>query len=177
MIRANSYDAFPPGHFSPDSLRGFLRSGGYRNRGIGDMTYDELVDEGWAVVGSPQTVSEQMRALIDELGGGRVVHIADNGAMPNWMVRKSLTLVAEQVIPYFRAPRRRANLGDSAPAPSTDPRTARRSCGTARGGSASGGGDASRGADRPSPRPSERFAGSLGGSRRYVSARRGHRGR
>jgi hypothetical protein len=102
MIRANSYDAFPPGHFSPESLRGFLKGGGYRNRDIGDMTYEELVDEGWALIGSPSTVAEQLRSLVDELGAGRVVHIADNGAMPNWMVRKSLTLMAEQVIPHFR---------------------------------------------------------------------------
>jgi len=30
--------------------------------------------------------------------------IADNGAMPNWMIRKSMTLMAEQVIPRFRPP-------------------------------------------------------------------------
>jgi alkanesulfonate monooxygenase SsuD/methylene tetrahydromethanopterin reductase-like flavin-dependent oxidoreductase (luciferase family) len=104
MIRANQYDAFPPGHFSPESLRGFLTGGGYRNRDIGDMSYDELLDEGWALLGSPETVTDQLQSLVDELGAGRVVHIADNGAMPNWMVRKSLTLMAEQVIPKFRAP-------------------------------------------------------------------------
>jgi alkanesulfonate monooxygenase SsuD/methylene tetrahydromethanopterin reductase-like flavin-dependent oxidoreductase (luciferase family) len=104
MIRANQYDAFPPGHFSPESLRGFLKGGGYRNRDIGDMTYEELLDEGWALLGSPETVADQLQDLADELGAGRVVHIADNGAMPNWMVRKSLTLMAEQVIPRFRGP-------------------------------------------------------------------------
>jgi len=104
MIRANRYDAFPPGHFSPESLRGFMTGGGYRDRDIGDMTYDELVAEGWGLIGSPETVSEQLEQLVDELGAGRIVVIADNGAMPNWMVRKSMTLMAEQVIPRFRPP-------------------------------------------------------------------------
>jgi alkanesulfonate monooxygenase SsuD/methylene tetrahydromethanopterin reductase-like flavin-dependent oxidoreductase (luciferase family) len=102
MIRANQYDAFPPGHFSPESLRGFMTAGGYRDRDIGDMTYEEIIEEGWGVVGSPDTVSEQLEEIIDDLGAGRVVVIADNGAMPNWMVRKSMTLMAEQVIPRFR---------------------------------------------------------------------------
>jgi len=119
MVRANQYDAFPPGHFSPESLRGFLKGGGYRDRDIGDLTYEELVDEGWALIGSPETVSEQLQGLADELGAGRVVHIADNGAMPNWMVRKSLTLMAEQVIPRFRAPGARPvwAIEDPRPAP------------------------------------------------------------
>jgi alkanesulfonate monooxygenase SsuD/methylene tetrahydromethanopterin reductase-like flavin-dependent oxidoreductase (luciferase family) len=119
MIRANQYDAFPPGHFSPESLRGFLKGGGYRNRDIGDMTYDELVEEGWALIGSPETVTDQLTELVDELGAGRVVHIADNGAMPNWMIRKSLTLMAEQVIPRFRGPGGKPiwAIEDSRPAP------------------------------------------------------------
>ena len=104
MIRANSYDAFPPGHFSPESLRGFLTGGGYRNRDIGDMTYEEIVDEGWGIIGSPDTVCEQLESIVDELGAGRIIVIADNGAMPNWMIRKSMTLMAEQVIPRFRPP-------------------------------------------------------------------------
>lgn len=104
MIRANQYDAFPPGHFSVESLRGFMSGGGYRNRDIGDMTYEEIVDEGWGVIGSPETVCEQLEGIVDELGSGRIIAIADNGAMPNWMVRKSMTLMAEQVIPRFRPP-------------------------------------------------------------------------
>jgi alkanesulfonate monooxygenase SsuD/methylene tetrahydromethanopterin reductase-like flavin-dependent oxidoreductase (luciferase family) len=104
MIRANRYDAFPPGHFSVESLRGFMTGGGYRARDIGDMTWEELVDEGWAVMGSPETVVEQLEEVVDDLGAGRVVVIADNGAMPNWMIRKSMTLMAEQVIPHFRPP-------------------------------------------------------------------------
>lgn len=102
--RTPAHDAFPPGHFSVDSLRGFLAGGGYRAKDIGELTYDELVDEGWVVIGSPESVVAQLEQLVDELGAGRIVHIADFGAMPNWLIRKSLTLMAEQVIPKFRSP-------------------------------------------------------------------------
>jgi len=103
-IRANRYDGWVPGHFSPESMRGFLQAGGYRDRDIGEMSYDEIVEEGWGLFGSPDTVAEQLEEIVDELGAGRIVLIVDNGAMPNWMVRKSLTLMAEQVFPRFRPP-------------------------------------------------------------------------
>jgi alkanesulfonate monooxygenase SsuD/methylene tetrahydromethanopterin reductase-like flavin-dependent oxidoreductase (luciferase family) len=101
--RAPMHDAFPPGHFSVDSLRGFLSAGGYRSRDIGDLTYDELQDEGWVIIGSPETVARKLEETSQELGAGRVVYISDFGAMPNWMMRKSLTMFAEEVMPKFRA--------------------------------------------------------------------------
>jgi alkanesulfonate monooxygenase SsuD/methylene tetrahydromethanopterin reductase-like flavin-dependent oxidoreductase (luciferase family) len=104
LLRSNRYDAFPPGMFTVDSLRGFMTAGGYRDREIGSMTYDELIGEGWCIVGSPQTVTEKLGEISEELGAGRIINIADQGSMPNWMVRKSLTLMAEEVIPHFRGP-------------------------------------------------------------------------
>lgn len=100
--RSPRHDAFPPGHFSVESLRGFMLGGGYREKDMGQMTYDELTSEGWAVIGSPDTVAEQLEEIVAELGAGIVIHVADFGAMPNWLIRKSLTLMAEQVMPRFR---------------------------------------------------------------------------
>ncbi|MFT3865144.1 MAG: LLM class flavin-dependent oxidoreductase [Solirubrobacterales bacterium] len=104
LNRSPLHDAFPPGHFSVDSLRGFMKGGGYRSRDMGTMSYEELLDEDWAIIGSPATVREKLEELVADLGAGRLVHAADFGAMPNWMVRKSLTLMAEEVIPHFRGP-------------------------------------------------------------------------
>jgi alkanesulfonate monooxygenase SsuD/methylene tetrahydromethanopterin reductase-like flavin-dependent oxidoreductase (luciferase family) len=117
LNRSPQHDAFPPGHFSVDSLRGFMKGGGYRDRDLGAMSYDELLDEDWAIVGSPATVREKLEELVSDLGAGRIVHAADFGAMPNWMVRKSLTLMAEEVIPHFRGP-------DGKPIWANDPRPA-----------------------------------------------------
>lgn len=100
--RSQQYDAFPPGHFSVDSIRAAMTGGGYRDRDIGKMTFDELNEQGWAIVGSASTVRQKLAELVDELGSGKIIHVADFGAMPNWMVRKSLTLMAEEVIPHFR---------------------------------------------------------------------------
>jgi alkanesulfonate monooxygenase SsuD/methylene tetrahydromethanopterin reductase-like flavin-dependent oxidoreductase (luciferase family) len=103
-VRSAQHDSFPPGQVSVNSLRAIMSGGGYRDRDISLLTYDELVDEGWAIVGSPSTVAEKLEELVDDLGAGRLIHVADMGGMPNWMVRKSLTLMAEQVIPRFRGP-------------------------------------------------------------------------
>lgn len=104
LNRAPRHEAFPPGHFSVESLRGFMTKGGYRDKDIGLMTMEDVVEEGWGLVGSPQTVIDGLGQLIDDLGCGKIIHVADFGAMPNWLVRKSLTLMAEEVIPHFRDP-------------------------------------------------------------------------
>ncbi|QXJ21132.1 LLM class flavin-dependent oxidoreductase [Actinomadura graeca] len=116
--RSRQPDAFPPGHFSVESLRGFMTKGGYRDRDIGDMAFEEMTEEGWAIVGSPQTVVDKLGLLVDELGAGKLIHVADFGAMPNWLIRKSLTLMSEEVIPHFRGPGGRPVWAEA------DPRTA-----------------------------------------------------
>lgn len=104
LNRSRQVDAFPPGHFSVSSLRGFMTQGGYRDKDISEMTFESTLEEGWAVIGSPSTVVDQLHQVAGELGAGKIIHIADFGAMPNWMIRKSLTLMAEEVIPQFRGP-------------------------------------------------------------------------
>ncbi|HWH25608.1 MAG TPA: LLM class flavin-dependent oxidoreductase [Pseudolysinimonas sp.] len=102
--RSPQHDAFPPGHFSVDSLRAALTGGGYRDRDISKLSYEEIEETGWSIVGSPETVREKLEETISTLGVGKIIHVADMGSMPNWMIRKSLTLMAEQVIPHFRDP-------------------------------------------------------------------------
>ncbi|HWT91361.1 MAG TPA: LLM class flavin-dependent oxidoreductase [Solirubrobacteraceae bacterium] len=104
LNRAPMHDAFPPGHFSKESLRGFMTKGGYRAKDIGTMTVEDVMEEGWGIIGSPETVAEQIQQVVEDLGAGKIIHVADFGAMPNWLVRKSLTLMAEEVIPRFRGP-------------------------------------------------------------------------
>ncbi|HWI21582.1 MAG TPA: LLM class flavin-dependent oxidoreductase [Baekduia sp.] len=102
MNRAQLHDAFAPGHFSPETVRGFMTGGGYRSKDISKMTVEDVAEEGWGIIGSPATVREKIEEIIADLGAGKIIHVADFGAMPNWMMRKSLTLMAEQVIPHFR---------------------------------------------------------------------------
>jgi len=104
MLHNQFHDAFPPGYMSLESLRnGPLSKGGYRNKAMASMTYDDLLAEGWVIVGSPATVRERIDELATLTGAGRYIMSADPGSMPEWMVRKSMTLFAEEVMPAFRA--------------------------------------------------------------------------
>lgn len=102
MLRSPAHDSFPPGHMTVASYKKGPLSGGYRSRDISEMSFDDLITENWVIVGSPSTVAEKIDALTREVGAGRYIMSSDTGTMPEWMVRKSLALFAEEVIPRFR---------------------------------------------------------------------------
>ncbi|HWH26304.1 MAG TPA: LLM class flavin-dependent oxidoreductase [Pseudolysinimonas sp.] len=101
VMRSAFHDFFPPGYTSPESLRAMLSSG-YRSKSPSEFSFDELVEEGMALVGSPKTVREALEKLVNDLGTGQIVVMADAGSMPEWMSTKSMTLFAREVMPYFR---------------------------------------------------------------------------
>lgn len=97
------HDSFPPGYVSEAGLRGVF-SGGYRSEDADParMTWERLIDENWLIAGSPETVRNRLEELTDALGAGRVV--IDTSSLPLWQKEKSLTLLAEEVMPAFREP-------------------------------------------------------------------------
>jgi alkanesulfonate monooxygenase SsuD/methylene tetrahydromethanopterin reductase-like flavin-dependent oxidoreductase (luciferase family) len=97
------HDSFPPGYTSEAGLRGAM-AGGYRSDEAdpAKMTWERLIDENWLIAGSPETVRNRLEELTDALGAGAVV--IDTSSLPLWQKEKSLTLLAEEVIPAFRAP-------------------------------------------------------------------------
>jgi hypothetical protein len=99
-----------------------------------ELGYDELIDQGYIVVGSPQTVIEKYAQQAEEYGLGMAVSAGGHlGSMPNWMVQKNMYLMAEQVMPAFRAadgkpsyardggPRTLSELAATTAAPKTQP--------------------------------------------------------
>ncbi|HWI23069.1 MAG TPA: hypothetical protein VNT22_10700, partial [Baekduia sp.] len=66
------------------------------------MTWERLIEENWLIAGSPETVRARIEELTDALGAGRIV--LDTSSLPLWQKEKSLTLLAEEVIPAFRPP-------------------------------------------------------------------------
>ena len=96
--------SFPPGHVSMGSLRGMM-AGGYRSRGNdpGAMDYDELLDRGWLIAGSPATVRQHLADTAGELGAGRIIMVTAD-TMPSWLEQKWMTMFAEDVMPVFRPP-------------------------------------------------------------------------
>lgn len=101
-MKTPTYHLMPPGYTSLRSFENVLRSGSHGAVDIWDMSFDQILEEKWAVVGSPQTVIDSLSEFTGELGAGKLILSADWGAMPKWMVMKNLELIAEQVIPHFR---------------------------------------------------------------------------
>ena len=91
----------PPGYVTPKSFEGMLRSG---VKYFQDLTYDELLDLGYAIVGSPATVGDKIEALRQDLGFGAFSGLFSVGDMAAQDVKRSTDLFAEQVMPRFRTP-------------------------------------------------------------------------
>lgn len=76
------------------------------------MSYDELVDSGMVLAGSPQAVARQILRHAEALDLAMLVLAFQFGAMPHEKVRRSIRLFAEEVIPTVRA-----RLGAPTPVP------------------------------------------------------------
>jgi alkanesulfonate monooxygenase SsuD/methylene tetrahydromethanopterin reductase-like flavin-dependent oxidoreductase (luciferase family) len=68
-----------------------------------NLTWQQLVDDGHIIAGSPATVIDRMKDLITTLRVGHVFCLFHNGDMPDWKTRHSTKLFAEQVMPHLRA--------------------------------------------------------------------------
>lgn len=100
---------FPPGYMSPSSMRGLLKAG---MKPYPELTYEELLTEGYAVVGSPETVGERLTELQEQLGFGQIIALMGIGDMPHHRTIRSMDLFASEVMPGLR------QLGEKGPAPS-----------------------------------------------------------
>jgi len=90
----------PPGYMSPGSLRGVLMSG---LRGGGASSYEDLLANGLAVVGSPASVTERLRELYAELGGfGQLIGLFAIGPAGHDQIMHSAELFATKVMPVLR---------------------------------------------------------------------------
>jgi len=66
------------------------------------LTWKDLVDNGFVIAGSPDTVAEQMEYLATSLRVGTVFLLMHMGNMPDWKTRYSTQLFAEKVMPRLR---------------------------------------------------------------------------
>lgn len=96
------HDSFPPGYLSESALRGLYAGESYRSKPISENTYDELLERGALIAGSPETVTERLSEYIDELSIGRMILGFNTGSKPRWMINKALTIFAEDVLPKLR---------------------------------------------------------------------------
>ncbi len=99
-LRQTAQMVTPPGYMSPGSLRGVLASG---MRGFGVSSYEDLLAQGQAVVGSPSTVAKRLGELYDDLGGfGQIIGLFAIGPSTHEQVTRSAELFATEVMPVLR---------------------------------------------------------------------------
>jgi alkanesulfonate monooxygenase SsuD/methylene tetrahydromethanopterin reductase-like flavin-dependent oxidoreductase (luciferase family) len=65
-------------------------------------TWDDIEKGVFALVGSPQTVRQKLEQYQKELGCGVVLTGCQTGTMPHEMARKSMELLAREVLPHTR---------------------------------------------------------------------------
>jgi alkanesulfonate monooxygenase SsuD/methylene tetrahydromethanopterin reductase-like flavin-dependent oxidoreductase (luciferase family) len=90
---------FPPGYMSQGSMRGVLMSG---QKGWGDLSYEEILDSSYALVGSADTIAQKIADLQDTLGFGALNVLMSIGDMPHEKTVKSMELFASSVMPALR---------------------------------------------------------------------------
>jgi alkanesulfonate monooxygenase SsuD/methylene tetrahydromethanopterin reductase-like flavin-dependent oxidoreductase (luciferase family) len=68
------------------------------------MSFDDLIERGPALVGSPETIIRKIQAYRAALEIAVLVSVFSIGSMPQEMVTQSLRLFARHVMPYVRGP-------------------------------------------------------------------------
>ncbi|HWI22682.1 MAG TPA: LLM class flavin-dependent oxidoreductase [Baekduia sp.] len=116
VLKGTFEDYTPPGSTTVPSLAKRLEnSSGFHTRPE-NLTYEDLLRDGLAIAGSPETVTAELERFIDEVGAGQIIVYGDGGTAPEWMVRKSMDLFAREVMPKFRPPGGRPVWADELPA-------------------------------------------------------------
>jgi alkanesulfonate monooxygenase SsuD/methylene tetrahydromethanopterin reductase-like flavin-dependent oxidoreductase (luciferase family) len=90
----------PPGYTSARSALAILRN---RGQFLSDQPDWDAIEKGvFALVGSPETVRQKLDHYRKELGVGVVLTGCQTGTLPHEMARKSMALLAKEVLPYVR---------------------------------------------------------------------------
>src|SRR5438046_2327780 len=66
-------------------------------------TWDQVVDGQYAIVGSPETVTDMLVENLGRLGTGNLLGLFQLGTLPHDLTKKNLGLFADQVMPKLRA--------------------------------------------------------------------------
>jgi alkanesulfonate monooxygenase SsuD/methylene tetrahydromethanopterin reductase-like flavin-dependent oxidoreductase (luciferase family) len=90
----------PPGYTSAKSALAILRN---RGQFLADQKDWDAIEKGvFAIVGSPETVRQKLDHYRKELGVGVVLTGCQTGTLPHELARKSMALLAKEVLPHVR---------------------------------------------------------------------------
>jgi alkanesulfonate monooxygenase SsuD/methylene tetrahydromethanopterin reductase-like flavin-dependent oxidoreductase (luciferase family) len=91
---------FPPGYTTPRSALAMLKNRKYFL--AEQKTWDDIEAGVFGFVGSPATVRQKLQRYQKELGVGVVLTGCQTGALPHELARKSMELLAHEVLPHVR---------------------------------------------------------------------------
>src|SRR5262249_12456905 len=90
----------PPGYTSARSALAIIKNHKYFL--YTQKTWDDIEKGVYAIVGSPETVRQKLEQYQKELGIGVVLTGCQTGALPHELARKSMELLAREVLPKTR---------------------------------------------------------------------------
>ena len=91
----------PPGYTSVRSSENIMKNAG--TFALNLETWEQVVEGQYAIVGSPETVTELLAANIERLGVGNLLGLFQLGTLPAADTRRNLELFATEVMPKLRA--------------------------------------------------------------------------
>ena len=90
----------PPGYTSAKSAAAILKN--QKHFLYTQKTWDDIERGTFAIVGSPVTVRQKLAQYQKELGCGVVLTGCQTGTLSHELTRKSMELLAREVLPYVR---------------------------------------------------------------------------
>src|SRR5260370_17125598 len=105
----------PPGYTSARSALAIIKN---RSQFLPEQKgWDDIEKGVFAIVGSPETVRQKLNHYRKELGCGVVLTGCQTGTMPHEQARKSMELLAREVLPHFPNPHKPPLPPADVPAP------------------------------------------------------------
>ncbi|MCL6636947.1 MAG: LLM class flavin-dependent oxidoreductase [Alicyclobacillus sp.] len=91
---------FPPGYLTPQSMARVLAN----KRGLGTsyLTFETLLEKGYVLVGSTDTVRQQLAEYQKAFGFGNLLPMLQFGTLSHELAMKNITLFAREVMPHLR---------------------------------------------------------------------------
>jgi alkanesulfonate monooxygenase SsuD/methylene tetrahydromethanopterin reductase-like flavin-dependent oxidoreductase (luciferase family) len=100
---------FPPPYFTPPGYLEYpSQLGAFRSLlasppdDLKALSAGEMIDRGFAVIGSPATVREQLESIARRLRVGHLLTILQFGSMPHALAERNIRLVGGEVLPHLR---------------------------------------------------------------------------
>lgn len=66
------------------------------------LSWEQLIEQGFIVAGSPASVRDQLKAAIKKLHVGNIITVLGLGSMPHYLALKNIELFSKEVMPYLR---------------------------------------------------------------------------